>query len=168
MFDALLALTILAASTPKVVYKPDPAGSADVATVNLETPRRSPCFGVMRASVLLSSRKADRNRAYVMSVTVADFSSPGGAITAATLGGTPLRLVNVRNGDVACTDYQCPTGSAAVFEISAEQRQSMAAAGALPLQVSTSVGANCKLDMSVDKAAIDSLDAWADKLPKAG
>jgi hypothetical protein len=72
MLDAaLLAFSIYASAAPKVAYKPNPAAASDVATVELETPRRS-CFGVTRASVLLSSRKADRSRVYVIAVTVAD------------------------------------------------------------------------------------------------
>ena len=165
MLDALLAFTIFAASAPKVLYKPDPARLTDVGTVDLETPRRHPCFGVLRASVLLSSRKTDRMRAYVVSVTTADSPAPE-VIQAGSLGGTPMRMVSVRNGDVACTAYQCPTGSSAVFEISEAQRQQVLSSGAAALQVMTSAGDRCPVDLSVTKPLIDTLDAWAGTLPK--
>jgi hypothetical protein len=167
MLDALLAFTLLAAAAPKVAYTPNPAGAADIGTVALTTPRRNACFGVVRAAVLLSSRKADRSRAYALTVILADSVAPA-VITDGALGEAPLKVVNVRNGDVACTDYQCPTGSAAVFEISAAQRQAMLAAGALPLVVKTNLNTGCGLEMSVDKAAVEALDAWADRLPAAG
>jgi hypothetical protein len=167
MLDALLALTLLAASAPKVAYTPNPAGAVDIGTVVLVTPRRNPCFGVVRVSVLLSSRKADRGRAYALTAIVADSVAPA-AITGGSLGGSALKVVNVRNGDVACTDYQCPTGSAAVFEISAAQREAMLAAGVLPLKVETNLNTNCGVDMAVDKTALEALDAWAGKLPAAG
>ncbi len=167
MLDALLAMTVLAAAAPKVIHTPNPASAADVGTVVLTTPRRNPCFGVVRASVLISSRKSDRSRAYALTVIVADSVSPA-VITDGSLGGVAMKLVNVRNGDVACTDYQCPTGSAAVFEIGAAQREAMLAAGALPLTVNTNLNTGCGLEMMVDKAAVEALDAWAGRLPAGG
>ncbi|HTI67777.1 MAG TPA: hypothetical protein VL460_09570 [Caulobacteraceae bacterium] len=164
MLDAFLALTILAAQGPKVIYKPDPARTVDVGTVNIEVPRRS-CFGVTRASMLLSSLKADRHKVYVLSVTVADAPAPE-QIQGATLGGAALRLVSVRNGDVACTEYQCPTGSAAVFELTEAQRQALLAAGTQPLAVTTTAGDRCPLSIAVDKSVVETLDAWAEALPK--
>lgn len=166
MLDALLAMTILAAAPPKVLYKPAPTAGADVGTVELVTPRRNPCFGIVRVSMLLSSRKSDRNRAYVLSVTVADAISPP-IITEGALGGDKLKVVNVRNGDVACTDYQCPTGSAAVFEVSEDQRQALLTAGSLPLLVKTSLASNCVVDMPIEKVVPETLAAWAEKLPPA-
>jgi hypothetical protein len=117
--------------------------------------------------VLLSSRKSDRSKTYVLAVTVADSVAPA-VITEGSLGGAVMKLVNIRNGDVACTDYQCPTGSAAVFEIAAAQREALLAGAALPLEVKTSLGDNCGLSMPVDKTALEVLSAWADSLPKAG
>jgi hypothetical protein len=167
MLDALLALAVFAASAPKVIYKPDPARTADVGTVELRTPRRNPCFGVVRASVLLSSRKSDRNRTYVLAVTVADAPAPP-VITDATLGGSPLKLVNLRNGDVACTEYQCPTGSAAVFELTEAQRQALAAAGSLPLNVRTDAGDRCPLALPIEQSVVQTLEGWAEALPRPG
>jgi hypothetical protein len=166
MLDALLALTVLAAAAPKVAYTPDPARATDVGAIELATPRRHACFGVLKASMLLSSRKADRGRFYVLSVTVADSPAPE-TIEGGSLGGAPLKLGNVRNGDVACSEYQCPTGSIAVFEIAQAQRQALVAAGSLPLQVRTSSGGRCEVNLPVTKTAMDALDAWADGLPAA-
>lgn len=165
MLDALLAFTILAASAPKVIHTPSATSAADVGTVALETPRRNACFGVVRVSLLLSSRKSDRARTYALSAVVADAPSLP-VITGGSLGGETMKLVNVRNGDVACTDYQCPTGSSAVFEVAASQRDAVMAGGSLPLEVATSLG-GCKVAMPVEKAAFEALDAWAGKLKAA-
>jgi hypothetical protein len=154
----------LAAASPKVIYKPDPARPADVASVELKT-SRNPCFGVVRASVLLSSRKSDGGRAWALSATVADSSAPA-QIEGASFGGAPLKLVTVRNGDVACTDYQCPTGSSAVFELDAARREALASAGTMALEVRTTAGDRCGLSTPVDRAVIDALAAWADRLAK--
>jgi hypothetical protein len=165
MVDALFTLILAAAGPPKVVYKPDPKAGADVASVALEAPRRHPCFGVVRGAVLLSSRKADRNQAWAVTVTVADSNAPERILSAA-LGGTELKLVNLRNGDVACTEYQCPQGSAAVFELPEAARAAVGHAGAAALEVTTSAGENCRVTLPVEGATLQALQDWAAALSR--
>lgn len=162
MSGLLLALG-LAASTPRLIYKPDPARLADVATVEVLMPSHHPCFGVTRVSVLLSSAKSDRNRIYALSAAVADSLAPA-HITGADAGQAALKMVNVRDGDVACTEYQCPTGSAAVFALDDAQRAA-ARTGALAVKVHTNAGSSCDVSAAIDGAVFGVLDAWADKLP---
>ena len=163
MSGLLLALG-LAVSTPKLVYKPDPARTADVATVELNMPRHS-CWGLTRASMLLSSSKADRGRIYALSVTIADDPAiPIPHISGASAGAAPLKLVNVHDGDVACTEYQCPTGSAAVFSLD-EAQQTAAHAGGLKVQVQTNGGNLCDVPVVIDQAVVGTLETWAAKLP---
>jgi hypothetical protein len=166
MLDALIALTLTAASQPKVAYKPDPKSTADVGVVTLESPRRHPCFGVVRGAVLLSSRKTDRNQAWAVTVTVADSNAPERILSAA-LGGTELRLVNVKNGDVACTDYQCPQGSAAVFELPDPALAAVGHGGAAALEVKTSAGENCDVSLPVEDVTLQALRDWAAALPRS-
>ena len=163
MLGPLLAFG-LAASTPRLVYRPDPARSTDVATVELSLARH-PCFGLTRASVLLSSRKADRLRIYALSVTVADSpSTPLPHIKGAVAGPTVLTLVNVRDGDVACTDFQCPVGSSAVFALD-EALKAVGAASPVTVAVQTNAGAACDVPIRVDPAVLNVLESWAGKLP---
>jgi len=162
VIETFMAATVLAAALPKVAYKPDPARSSDVGAVELRLPSRHPCFGVTRASVLLSVGKTDGGRIWVLTATVADSSAPE-QITGATAGGQPLKLVSVRNGDVACTEYQCPAGSAAVFELPEAAR---ASAAATPVQVATSSGGNCNLNLNLEPAVFAALDDWAGKLKR--
>jgi hypothetical protein len=154
----------LAAAAPKLTYKPDPAKASDIASVELAVPRNT-CFGLVRASVLASSRKSDRGLAYVLSVTVADApSDPVPHIDGASIGETPLRLLNLRDGDVACTDYQCPTGSAAVFVLAGVDE---AAAKGEPARVvvRTNGGPSCDVLTPIEPAVVAALQAWARKLP---
>jgi hypothetical protein len=161
----LLALG-LAAATPKLIYRPDPARPADVATVELQMPHH-PCFGWVTVSVLLSSGKSDRSRVYALSVTLADSPFPP-HIDGAAAAGQPLRLINVRDGDVACTEYQCQSGSSAVFAIDEAQRAAVAA-GAWPVRISTTAGSQCDVPVTVDPAVLTALEGWAAKLaPRAG
>jgi hypothetical protein len=163
---AVLAAAVLyAAALPRVAYRPNPASQGDVGTVTLSLPRNQ-CFGILRGQVLLSSQKSDRRRLYVLSVTVADSVSPG-QITGAEAGGAgPLKLVSVRNGDVACTEYQCPQGSAGVFELDGA---ALAAGRAAPLavKVHTSAGGACDPTVEIEPAVFQALDAWAETLPAA-
>jgi len=156
------ALAVLAAGAPKVAYKADPARSTDVGTVELRLPRH-PCFGVTRASVLLSVAKADGQRLWALTATVADSAAPM-QIEGATAAGAPLKLLNGRNGDVACTDYQCPTGSAAVFDLGGTARQ--AASSPVSVQVAVSGGDRCALEVPLEPATVAALEAWAGGLKK--
>jgi hypothetical protein len=70
-------------------------------------------------------------------------------------------MVSVRNGDVACTEYQCPTGSAAVFELTDARREALAAAGSQPIGVMTTAGDRCPLDIALDKRVIEALEGWS-------
>ena len=156
----LAAALIYAAALPKVAYRPDPAARTDVGTVTLSLPR-SQCFGVLRAQVLLSSQKSDRKRLYVLSVTVADSVTPE-RITGAEAGGASLALASVHNGDVACTEYQCPQGSAGIFPLGEAARTEP-----LSVTVHTTAVGNCDPVVAIEPAVFQALAAWADKLPPA-
>ena len=162
MSGLLLALG-LAASAPKILYKPNPAASSDIGTVELIMPRHA-CFGVTRVSVLLSSRKSDRSRVWALSAAIADNPSvPLPHISAAAAGSSPLPLVNVRDGDVACTDYQCQTGSAAVFGLDEAHRA--AGDGPLAVQIANNGGSQCGVPAVIEPTVFKALEIWAERLP---
>jgi hypothetical protein len=159
------AAALYAAALPRVAYRANPASQGDVGTVTLSLPRTQ-CFGILRGQVLLSSQKTDRRRLYVLSVTVADSVSPAQIAGADAAGVGALKLVSVKNGDVACTEYQCPQGSAGIFELEGAAL-SAGRAGPLAVKVHTSAGPSCDPTVEIGPAVFQALDAWAEKLPGA-
>lgn len=163
MIETMIVAATLAAASPSVAYRADPRGATDVGTVALQ-PLKHNCFEVVRAAILASSRKTDRTRAYVLSLTIGDGNAPFQLQRVDRADGQPMRTINLRHGDVACTEYQCPTGSAGVFELTEADRSAIAA-GALTVIAKTNVGDRCDVNVTIRKAEIEALDAWLGRLP---
>ena len=166
MLTALAALTVMAAASPKVIYKPDPAVATDVGSVSLAPSIDKTCFEAVLTQLMASSRKSDRARSTYLSVTLAAASGLPSKITGAAWGeDKTLKLVNLRTGDVACHEYVCPVGSTAIFALD-DQALAAARGGGLTVRVASDIGSGCGLTLTLPAAPLDALDRWAEALPK--